>query len=77
LQQYRAAYDLEGVTFYKFRHTMCTRLALDRQPVSVIQRVLGDNSPDVVTRIYTHVYAEEALRAMDDFFDRNADKPEP
>lgn len=68
LQQYRAAYGMEGVTFYKFRHTMCTRLVLDRQPVSVIQRVLGDNSPDVITRVYTHVCAADALRAMDGYF---------
>ena len=59
---------MPNVTFYKFRHTMCTRLALDRQPISIIQRVLGDNSPDVITRVYTHVNANDALRAMEDFF---------
>lgn len=68
LQQYRAACGIEGVTFYKFRHTMCTRLVLDRQPIAVIQRILGDNSPDVITRVYTHIYAADALRAMDDYF---------
>ena len=68
LQRYRKACDMPNVTFYKFRHTMCTRLALDRQPISVIQRVLGDNSPDVITRVYTHVNANDALRAMEDFF---------
>ena len=68
LQRYRKACDMPGVTFYKFRHTMCTRLALDRQPISVIQRVLGDNSPDVITRVYTHVDADDALRAMESYF---------
>ena len=68
LQRYRAACRMPDVTFYKFRHTMCTRLALDRHPISVIQRILGDNSPDVITRVYTHVNASDALRAMDDFF---------
>ena len=68
LQQYRKACHMQDVTFYKFRHTMCTRLALDRQPISVIQRILGDNSPDVITRVYTHVGADDALRAMDEYF---------
>lgn len=68
LQKYREACHMPDVTFYKFRHTMCTRLALDRHPISVIQRILGDNSPDVITRVYTHVGADDALRAMDDFF---------
>ena len=65
LQRYRKTCDMPNVTFYKFRHTMC---ALDRQPISIIQRVLGDNSPDVITRVYTHVNANDALRAMEDFF---------
>lgn len=68
LQRYRRECNMPNVTFYKFRHTMCTRLALDRQPISIIQRVLGDNSPDVITRVYTHVNENDALRAMESFF---------
>ena len=68
LQQYREACGMTGVTFYKFRHTMCTRLALDRQPISVIQRVLGDNSPEVITKVYTHIHTEDALHAVDALF---------
>lgn len=68
LQRYRKTCRMPNVTFYKFRHTMCTRLTLDHQPISVIQRVLGDNSPDVITRVYTHVGADDALRAMDGYF---------
>lgn len=67
LQKYRAACHMEQVTFYKFRHTMCTRLVLAGQPLSVIQRIMGDNSMDVVTRVYTHVGENEALRAMESF----------
>lgn len=68
LQQYRAAYHIQGVTFYKFRHTMCTRLALDRQPISVIQHVMGDNSSNMINRVYTHINGADALRAMEDYF---------
>ena len=67
LQNFRAACGLEDVTFYKFRHTMCTRLVLAGQPLSIVQRIMGDNSPDVVTRVYTHVGADQALRAMEDY----------
>lgn len=67
LQNYRAACNMPGATFYKFRHTMCTRLALDHQPISVIQHVLGDNSAAMINRVYTHISREDALRAMEDF----------
>lgn len=69
LQRYRKACRMPNVTFYKFRHTMCTRLALDRQPISVIQHILGDNSPGVVTRVYTHIGADAALKSVDGFFE--------
>lgn len=70
LQRYRRDCGMERrhITFYKFRHTMCTRLVLDRQPINVIQRILGDNSPDVITKIYTHVEQADALRAADSFY---------
>ena len=70
LQRYRKDCGMEHihVTFYKFRHTMCTRLVLDRQPINVIQRILGDNSPDVITKIYTHVEQTDALRSTDGFY---------
>ena len=67
LQRYRKACNIGQVTFYKFRHTMCTRLVLAGQPLSIVQRIMGDNSADVVTRVYTHVGADEALRAMEGF----------
>ena len=74
LQNYRKACGVEGVTFYKFRHTMCTRLVLAGQPLSVIQRIMGDNSPDVITRVYTHVGADSALRAMRGYLGARGDE---
>lgn len=68
LQKYRKACNMTDVTFYKFRHTMCTRLTLEHYPVSIIQRVLGDNSPDVITRVYTHIGNDDALKAMAEYF---------
>lgn len=71
LQRYRARFDLEDmeITFYKFRHTMCTRLILAGQPIPVIQRILGDNTPDVITKIYTHVNEQMALESAKGFYE--------
>lgn len=68
IQRYRAEFHLDGVTFYKFRHTMCTRLILAGQPISVIQRIMGDNTPDVIMKIYTHVNQEMAMKATEGFY---------
>ena len=71
LQRYRSRYELEdmGVTFYKFRHTMCTRLVIAGQPIPVIQRIMGDNTTDVVMKIYTHVNEQMALESAKGFYD--------
>lgn len=71
IQRYRERYDIEdmGVRFYKFRHTMCTRLILAGQPIPVIQRIMGDNTADMVMKIYTHVNAEMALQATAGFYE--------
>lgn len=70
VQKFRKACSLEDrhITLYKFRHTVCTRLVLDQQPIAVIQRIMGDNSPDVIARVYTHVGQEDALRATEGLF---------
>lgn len=68
IQRYRAEFHLEGVTYYKFRHTMCTRLILAGQPIPVIQRIMGDNTPDVIMKIYTHVNQEMAMKATEGFY---------
>lgn len=69
IQRYRAEFHLEGVTYYKFRHTMCTRLILAGQPISVIQRIMGDNTTDVIMKVYTHVNQEMAMKATEGFYD--------
>lgn len=69
IQRYRAEFHLEGVTFYKFRHTMCTRMILAGQPISVIQRIMGDNTTDVIMKVYTHVNQEMAMKATEGFYD--------
>lgn len=71
IQRYRKQFDIEdmGINLYKFRHTMCTRLILSRQPISVIQRIMGDNTPDIIMKIYTHVNEEMAMKATESFYE--------
>ena len=54
-----------GLTLYRFRHTMCTRLILAGQPIPVIQRIMGDNTIDVIMKIYTHVTEKQAMAACE------------
>ena len=70
LQKFRRDCALEDmeITLYKFRHTMCTQLVLNEQPIAVIQRIMGDNSPDVIAHVYTHVNENDALRATERFY---------
>lgn len=71
LQRYRSRFEFEDmeITFYKFRHTMCTRLILAGQPIPVIQRIMGDNTTDVIMKIYTHVNEQMALEAAKGFYE--------
>ena len=48
---------------------MCTRLILSGQPISVIQRIMGDNTPDIIMKIYTHVNEEMAMKATESFYE--------
>lgn len=71
LQRYKAKYDVEdiGVTFYKFRHTMCTRLILSGQPDEVTKKVLGDVSGEMMKKVYGHINDNMALEATRQFYD--------
>ncbi len=71
-QRFIEHYGLEYIGFmlYRFRHTVCTRLALAGVPISVTQRIMGDNTVDVIMKIYTHVSNEQALVACSDYYDK-------
>lgn len=47
---------------------MCTRLILDKQPIPVVQRLLGDNTPDMVLKVYTHVSHKMAQKSAEEFY---------
>lgn len=50
---------------YDFRHTMCTNLILQGVPIPIVQKIIGDNTPEVVTGVYTHINNAEMFSAMD------------
>ena len=58
-----------GLHLYRFRHTMCTRLILDGLAISIIQRIMGDNTQDVIMKIYTHVNVEDVKMASQRYFE--------
>ena len=72
LKRFRRHYNLDymGLHFYKFRHTMCTNLVLDGQSIPVIQRIMGDNTTDMIMRTYAHVSQENALKSTEDYYKR-------
>ena len=72
LQRFRKKAGLEdmGIRFYRFRHTLCTRLILDKQPIPVIKQIMGDNTTDVIMDVYTHVTREQALIASGSYYEK-------
>jgi len=48
-------FENRGFTFYRFRHTLCTVLVRSSVDVGTIQRIMGDNTTDVIFKIYTHI----------------------
>ena len=49
---------------YDFRHTMCTNLVLQGVPIPIVQKVIGDNTAEVVTGVYTHINSGDMFNAM-------------
>ena len=70
VKRFRKKYHLENMKLhsYKFRHTMCTNLVLAGQPIPVIQRIMGDNTTDMILRVYAHVSNKNAIKAAAGFY---------
>ena len=43
---------------------MCTNLILQGIPIPIVQKIIGDNTPEVVTGVYTHINNAEMFSAM-------------
>lgn len=62
IHRFEKKYGIEdlNITLYRFRHTFCTNLVLSGYPIAVVQRLMGDNTADVIMKVYTHVSNEQA-----------------
>lgn len=71
VERFKKKFKLEdtGLHLYKFRHTLCTQLILGGIPVSVIQKIMGDNTQDVIMKIYTHIDTKHVKEASIKFFE--------
>lgn len=72
MQRFVKKVDIGDMDFmlYRFRHTVCTRLILEGISVPIIQRIMGDNTPDVILKIYNHITQEQALGICDSYYDK-------
>ncbi len=61
---YSTGLDPKEYVLYRFRHTFCTRLfkELHLDPKTV-QRMMGDNSIDIVMRVYNSINNDDVLAA--------------
>lgn len=50
---------------YRFRHTACTELLKNRINIKSVQRIMGDNTPDMVLRVYANMDKESILQASE------------
>ena len=50
-------------TLYRFRHTVCTNLIKNGVDIPTVQRIMGDNTTDVILKVYTHINSDDLKRA--------------
>lgn len=58
-----------GVTSYRFRHTLCTNLVLKGIPARVILKILGDNTLDLINKVYSHISDNDVNKSLKKLFD--------
>lgn len=71
IHRFEKKFNIENmdVELYRFRHTFCTNLLLSGLSIPVVQHLLGDNSPDVVLKVYVHVKGYEADEVSKTFYE--------
>lgn len=47
---------------YRYRHTVCTDLLRQGVDIKTVQLILGDNTPDMVLRVYANMNKEDVLK---------------
>jgi integrase len=54
-----------GYELYTFRHTFCTNLIKQGVDIPTVQRLMGDNTTDVILKIYTSVEERDLVSATE------------
>lgn len=73
LNEYKKELERKGVdggvyNLYRFRHTFCTRLfKIHKLDPKIVQFMMGDNSMDMVMRVYNSVNKEDIIAASANF----------
>ena len=57
--------DSQKMFPYRFRHTVCTRLLRQGHSLKAVQLVMGDNTPDMILRVYANLNKEDVFKAGD------------
>lgn len=47
---------------------MCTNLIKAGTPVATVQRIIGDNTVDVIMKVYTHINSSDIADVMEDVY---------
>ncbi len=59
--------DNQGYTFYRFRHTFCTKL-IKHTDLRTVQELMGDSTSDVVMKHYITVSDDDKRKAIESTF---------
>lgn len=51
------------MNLYRFRHTFCTNLIMRGENLKTVQIFMGDNSPEMILRVYADIEKESILKS--------------
>lgn len=54
--------DGKSMNPYRYRHTACTDLLRNKVDIKTVQLILGDNTPDMVLRVYANMNKEDVIK---------------
>lgn len=69
----KSGLKVSNFTPYKFRHTYCTESLRNGTDLKTVQLMLGDNTPDMVLRVYANMNKDDILRGSK-IFSENMDR---
>lgn len=53
--------------FYRFRHNFCTRNLKAKKDPKTVARLMGDNTLDMVLRVYNSINKDDVIKASDEY----------